>query len=237
MPAAAEHYLARRATAVLGVSPDLVRRAAARGGRARLVPVGAAPLPPPGRSARRVRAELAVGDRALLVCVARLAAQKGLDVLVDAACLLAGHPRRPAVVIAGDGPLRTPLAARIAGNNAPVRLLGHRRDVADLLAAADLAVLPSRWEGSPLAAHEALQAGRPLVATAVGGVPALTGPDAAVLVPPGDAGALAQAIAGLLDDRAAAQALARRALARARQWPGAADAAVRVLAVYAELLG
>ena len=112
-----------------------------------------------------------------------------------------------------------------------------RSDVADLLTAADLAVLPSHWEGSPLAAHEALQAGCPLVATAVGGVPALVGPDAAVLVPPGEPGALAGAIAGLLDDPAAAHALAQRGKARARRWPDAAGAAAHVLGIYAELLG
>ena len=235
--AAAERYLAPRATVVLGVSPDRVHRAAAYGGRARLAVVGAARLPAPGRTAAQVRVDLGVGERALLVCVARLAPQKGLEVLVDAASLLARHPRRPAVVIAGEGPLRARLAARIAGSGAPVRLLGSRSDVADLLSAADVAVLPSRWEGSPLAAHEALQAGCPLVATDVGGVPALTGHDAAVLVPPGEPRALARAIAGLLDDPAAGHALAQRGLARARHWPDAAGTAAQVLDVYAELLG
>ena len=235
--AAAEHYLARRATVTLCVSPDRVRRAAACGGRPRLIPVGAARLPATRRSRRQVRADLGVGDRALLVCVARLAPQKGLDVLIEAASLLARHPRRPLVVIAGEGPLQARLASRIADSAAPVRLLGPRSDVADLLAAADLAVLPSHWEGSPLAAHEALQAGCPLVATAVGGVPALTGADAALLVPPGDPRALARALAGLLDDEEAAQALARRGLCRARDWPDAARSAASVLDVYAQLLG
>ena len=237
MQAAIERYLVPRATVVLGVSPDRVHRAEACGGRARLAAVGAAQLPAPGRPAARVRADLGVGERALLVCVARLAPQKGLEVLVDAASLIEPHPRRPAVMIAGEGPMRARLTARIAGSGAPVRLLGTRSDVADLLSAADLAVLPSHWEGSPLAAHEALQAGCPLVATDVGGVSAVTGPDAAVLVRPGEPSALAGAIVGLLDDPAAAQALAQRGLARARHWPDAGGTAARVLDVYAELLG
>ena len=119
-----------------------------------------------------------------------------------------------------------------------MRLLGIRSDVADLLAAADLAVLPSHWEGSPLAAHEALQAGCPLVATDVGGVSALTGPDAAVLVPPGEperAGPGDQPGCSTTPRRRSA--LAQRGLARARQWPDAAGTAAQVLDVYAELLG
>ena len=89
------------------------------------------------------------------------------------------------MVIAGSGPAYLPLAARISAARAPVTLLGHRTDVADLLAGADLAVVTSDWEARQLFAQEALRAGVPLVATAVGGLPELVG-DAAVLVPPGD---------------------------------------------------
>jgi len=67
---------------------------------------------------------LDVFESELQLCVARLAPQKGLDVLIEAASLLARHPRRPLVVIAGEGPLQARLASRIADSAAPVRLLG-----------------------------------------------------------------------------------------------------------------
>ena len=177
-----------------------------------------------------MRGELGLGpgDR-LVLAVARLAPQKGLDVLQRVrprSCRPTSWSRWRA-----RGPNGTALGP-------PLRLLGARDDVADLLAAADVVVLPSRWEGSPLAAHEALLAGRPLVATAVGGVPALVGdavPPPAVLVPAEDAAALADALRQLLDDPAERTALAERAVVRAAEWPDAQRTVQAVLAVYQEL--
>ena len=97
-------------------------------------------------------------------------------------------------MVAGDGPLEAELTRRIDTERLPVRLLGRRTDVADLLAAADVAVLPSVWEARSLTAQEALRSGTPLVATRVGGVPELVG-EAAELVPPGDPVALAERVA------------------------------------------
>lgn len=231
----AERLVAHRAAASLCVSPDLVERVFRLGGAARLAPVGAAPLVPSDRCAAELRSELDADGRALIVCIGRLHRQKGLDVLIAAAAQLAGHPCRPLVVIAGEGPEQGTLEARISETAAPVRLLGARSDVADLLAVADLAVLPSRWEGSPLAAHEVLAAGVPLIATRVGGVPLLAG-DGARLVPPDDVTALAAVMRELLDDPAAAAGLAARGLARAAAWPDAEATGQAVLAVYAELL-
>jgi glycosyltransferase involved in cell wall biosynthesis len=139
------------------------------------------------------------------------------------------------IVVAGEGPEQAALETRIQARAAPVHLLGARSDVADLLAAADLAVLPSRWEGSPLAAHEALAAGVPLIATAVGGVPLLVG-NGARLVPPNDPAALAAALRELLDNPALAVEIAERGLRRAAAWPDAKATARSVLAVYTELL-
>lgn len=222
--------VARRATLSLCVSPDLVERVRSLGGTARLGPVGATRRVPSGRSTAEVRASLPLrdGDR-LVLAVARLAAQKGLDVLQEAARRL---PPDVVIAVAGNGPDRDRLGA-------PLRLLGARDDVADLMAAADVVVLPSRWEGSPLAAHEALLAGRPLVATAVGGVPALVGdddPPPAVLVPAEDPGALAEALSRLLADPAEREALSRRALVRAAEWPDADRTVRSLLEVYRELL-
>ena len=91
------------------------------------------------------------------------------------------------LALAGAGPLDQRLRAEADARGLRMRFLGQRGDVPALLAAADVVVVPSRWEGQPLIVQEALRAGRPLVASRTGGIPGLTGEDAAVLVPPGDA--------------------------------------------------
>jgi glycosyltransferase involved in cell wall biosynthesis len=233
-----ERVVARGAAEVLVVSPDLEERMRALG--ARSVGLALVPAPPASQAedpgaAKRIRAELAVGDRPLIVTVARLAAQKGLPTLLDAA---AGWTRRdpaPLVVIAGDGPLEVELRDRITAEHLPVRLLGRRPDVAALLAAADVAVVPSVWEGQPLIVQEALRAGRPLVATRVGGVPGMVG-DAALLVPPGDAAELQGAVRRVLDDPALAARLASAAAERASRLPSGDDAVDQLLSVYTRVI-
>lgn len=243
-----ERRVARRATVTLCVSADLAERVRALGGTdVRVAPVGARrPASPPGATGAggvagdatvaAVRAELGATDRPLVVAVGRLAPQKGYDLLLDAAAVWEVRMPRPRTVIAGEGPLRADLADRIEELGLDVELVGRRDDVPALFAAADVVVLPSRWEGSPLTAHEALFSGTPLVATAVGGVPDLVG-DAAVLTPPGEARAFAEAVLRLLDDPAAAAALGAAGLRRAREWPDEEESARRVLAVYDELAG
>jgi glycosyltransferase involved in cell wall biosynthesis len=201
--------------------------------------VSAPALPAPTRDRAAVRAELGlVGERRLVVAVGRLHSQKGYDTLLDAVARWTadGPPEPPLVAIAGDGPLQEELGARIAAEQLPVVLLGRRDDVADLLAAADLCVLPSRWEARSLTAQEALRSGTPLVATRTGGLPELLG-DAAELVPVGDADALARAVAAVLSDPARAAALVASGRRRAAEWPDEAATASRLVAVYRELLG
>lgn len=235
-----ERIAARGATVSLGASQDLVERIIALGGRdARLAPV-AAPRREPKRAPAQIRAELGVAPgELLLVTIARLHPQKGLDVLIAALAARARDPHAggPAVraVIAGSGPLEQDLAGRIADTAAPVRLLGRRDDVADLLAAADVVVLPSRWEARSLVAQEALLAGRALVATDVGGLPELLG-DGALLVPPGDAQALREAIDLLVSDPAERSALARRGRAQAGDWPSEDDTVSQLDRTYRELM-
>jgi len=117
-----------------------------------------------------------------------------------------------------------------------VLLLGRRSDVADLLGGADLCVLPSRWEGSPFTAQEALRAGTPLVSTRAGGIPELVGAGAE-LVPVGAPGALADAVVRVLGDPALAAELAAAGRAQAAGWPDEEAAGRQIVAVYRELLG
>jgi glycosyltransferase involved in cell wall biosynthesis len=221
---AGERVVARSADVTLGASGDLVARAVALGGRdVRSGPVAAPRLRPMTRTAEEVRAELGVGeDRPLVLSVGRLHPQKGYGVLVSAAARWRGLTPAPAVAIAGTGPAYRELAAQISEARAPVTLLGHRTDVAELLGAADLAVVSSVWEARQLFAQEALQAGVPLVATDVGGIPDLVG-DAAVLVPAGDVDALDGAVRALLADPARRAELARSGRERAALWPTEAD--------------
>jgi glycosyltransferase involved in cell wall biosynthesis len=238
---AVEGMTIRGADLVLAVSGDLADNARRLGARdVRVIPAMAPPRPPATRSRAEVREELGVDDgRPLLVAVGRLHPQKGYDVLLDA---VAGWERdgrlspAPLLAIAGDGPLEAELAERIRAERLPVLLLGRRSDVADLLVAADACVLPSRWEGSPFTAQEALRAGTPLVSTRAGGIPELVGAGAD-LVPVGDAGALADAVVRVLSDPAHAAALAEAGRRQAAGWPDEEAAGRRLVAVYRELLG
>ncbi|MGY1742763.1 MULTISPECIES: glycosyltransferase family 4 protein [unclassified Blastococcus] len=232
---AAERATVRGADLVLAASDDLADNARRLGAPdVRTAPVSAPALPPATRGAAELRAELGVPDgRPLVVAVGRLHPQKGYDVLLDAAREWSDGPL---VVIAGDGPLHGELQARITAERLPVVLLGRRDDVADLLAAADLCVLPSRWEARSLTAQEALRSGTPLVATRTGGLPGLLG-DAAELVPVGDAPALAAAVTRVLGDPARARDLAEAGRRQAAGWPDEAATARTLVAVYRELLG
>lgn len=129
--------------------------------------------------------------------VSRLAAEKGVDVAIDA-CRTADM----SLVVAGEGPERASLQARAGASR--VRFVGNVDDaeLAELRAGAAIAVVPSRSaETFGLAAAEAMAAGLPVVASRVGALPELV--DEQGLVPAGDAGALAQAIGRLAGDRAA----------------------------------
>jgi glycosyltransferase involved in cell wall biosynthesis len=236
---AVERATVRGADLVLAASGDLADNARRQGARdVRMAPVSAPALPAAQRSRAQVRAELGVADgRPLVVAVGRLHPQKGYDVLLDAVARRApDRAQPPLVAVAGDGPLHDELAGRIRAEDLPVVLLGRRTDVADLLGAADLCVLPSRWEARSLTAQEALRSGTPLVATRTGGLPELLG-NAAELVPVGDAAALADAIARVLDDDALAARLAAAGRQQAATWPDEDATAARLVAVYRELLG
>jgi glycosyltransferase involved in cell wall biosynthesis len=232
-----ERLCARRADLVLCASADLLARLQAHGAAdAEQFDVpAAAGAPPTAADIAAVRRELSAGGRPIVLAAGRLAPQKGLDVLIDAAARWQDRDPRPVAVIAGDGPLAAALRAQAAGlADGDVRLLGARSDVPALLGAADVVVVPSRWEARALIVQEAMRAGRPVVATRVGGIPDLTGAGA-LLVPPGDAAALAAAVTTVLDQPALAARLGRAASARATTFPSAADALAKTLAQYARL--
>jgi glycosyltransferase involved in cell wall biosynthesis len=115
----------------------------------------------------------------------------------------ASVPAPHTLAFVGDGPLRQPVEALVAelGLTGRVTLMGARRDVPDILARAGIFVLATLWEGLPLAVIEAMMSGVPVVASNVGGVAeAVQHGATGLLVPPGDAGALSDALRALLDD-------------------------------------
>jgi glycosyltransferase involved in cell wall biosynthesis len=180
----------RRPEGYVALSEAIAARLRAAGARrVAVIPGAIEPVPavPPAADGPTV---LAVGARV---------AHKGHDVLAAAAQLLPGVD----IGVAGEGPLRPP----------GLRLLGQREDIPALLAAARVFVMPSRSEGQGLAALEALSAGVPVVASAVGGLVEVVG-EHGILVDPGDPAALARGIARALGgdhpDLAAGRAWAAR---------------------------
>ncbi|MEU0970103.1 glycosyltransferase family 4 protein [Streptomyces sp. NPDC005917] len=236
-----ERRVVRAAAVVLGTTSDLVDRARRTGARdARLAAVALPGLRRPveqegaERLRPKVRAELGAMGRPLLIAVGSLDRHRGYDVLLDAARAWCRLDPVPLLVIAGEGPLRTVLQRRIEDEDLPARLAGRRDDVAELLAAADLALLPSSWESRSVLAQEALHARVPLVATAVGGIPDLVG-DAAELVPYGDATALADTVVRLLRDPERCEELREKGARQAASWPTEDETVTQVLSVYDEL--
>lgn len=225
-----ERLQARHADLLTGASDDLVERARSLGARdAEPAPV-AAPAPT-WRGAHdaergRVAAELGLDPTARwALTVSRIAPQKNLDVLVDAAAVLRAEPLEWVVVGDGDPGLAAALRDRVARTGVPVHLVGARDDVPRLMALADLFVLPSAWEARALVVQEAMAAGTPVVATDVGGLPGLLG-GTGLLVPPGDPVALADAVRRVLADPELA---ARMAADARRRYAGLPDEeAVRV---------
>jgi glycosyltransferase involved in cell wall biosynthesis len=167
----------------------------------------------------------------VVLCLARLEEQKGLVDLITAATELPDVE----VLIAGNGSLRPVLEAEIEQRalSGRVRLLGYRSDRADLLAECDLLVLSSLNEGLPLSVLEAMAAGLPVVATAVGGVPeAVVHGSTGLLVAPRDPAALAAAIRLILNSPDLATRLGNAGRSRVAERFSCAAMTRGVLAVY-----
>ncbi|CAL9459423.1 glycosyltransferase [Streptomyces sp. enrichment culture] len=171
----------------------------------------------------------------LVVCVGRLCRQKGQDVLLAAWESVLARVPGARLVLVGDGPDRARLAARAP---ASVLFTGAVADAAAWYRAADLVVLPSRWEGMALAPLEAMACGRPVVVTDVDGAreglpPALV---PHCLVPAEDPAALAEATAALLLDAPLRASLGRRARAHVRSAHDVRHTAAAITTLYADLL-
>jgi glycosyltransferase involved in cell wall biosynthesis len=216
----------------------------ARGiGRARqftTVPSGVPVARLRGLAPRRdeARAGLGLSPSAFVIAaLGRLVPIKGFDLLVAALpAVVAALPATHALII-GDGPLRGALEERAAalGMTSHLTITGIRSDVAAVLAAADVFVAPSRNEGMGRALVEAMALGLPVVAAAVGGIPAVVvDGECGRLIPPEDPSALARALIDLGLDPGSRRRLGDAAGRRAEQF-STEQAACRLLAVYAEL--
>lgn len=190
---------------------DLLASGIARPGNVCEVSVGV-DLGPFGRAARgKLRQELGIApDVPLVGIVARLVPIKGVDLFLKAAQGVAAARPDARFVVAGDGELREVLEAQAdtLGLRPRVTFLGWRADVASIYADLDVVSVTSWNEGVPIALIEAMATSRPVVATAVGGIPdVIVAGENGLLFPPGDADGIARAVVSLLSDPARAQAL------------------------------
>jgi glycosyltransferase involved in cell wall biosynthesis len=155
----------------------------------------------------------------VFVHVGRFAAVKNHEMLVAAFAQLVGQQPLPTELwLVGDGELREAVQhqVRALGIESRVRFLGVRSDIPDLLRAADVFVFPSRWEGNPLSVMEAMAAGLPVVATAVGGVPELVEDGASgILVPNEDLHGLVAAMQRMAQNPDLREQMGRAARCRA----------------------
>ena len=178
-------------------------------------------VPPPPGDPAPVRRELGLAEgEILIVSVGNLYPVKGHIVLLQALVELAARPGLPPwrMALAGRGRLTESLKQFAAehGLGSRVHFLGHRADVLDILAAADVWVMPSLSEGLPLALLEAMFAGKAIVASAVGGIPeVIVSERDGLLVPPRDPSALAAALGRLIGSPDLRAALGRAARERA----------------------
>jgi glycosyltransferase involved in cell wall biosynthesis len=172
-----------------------------------------------------------------LVFVGELRHLKGIDVLFDAMAILAGAGRPVSATIVGAGPDGGAFTAQAATLKLSAVRFAGAMPARRAFARGRILVVPSRFESLPYVVLEAAAAGLPLLATAVGGIPEILGPQAARLVPAGDAAMLASAIVAALDDPAAEQDAARALQARVRSHFSADAMTDQVVGAYREAMG
>jgi glycosyltransferase involved in cell wall biosynthesis len=240
---AAAGWVSRRADAVVANSAAARRDAIEREGvdptRVALIPNAVIPVDPDPADRSRRRREWGFADDDIVVgCVANYKTGKGLETIVEAAGRLRMRVRNLRFVLVGEGPLRGPLLTKIgqADLGSIVVLNGALSDARRVYAAFDIAVQASDSEGLPNAVLEAAAAGRPIVATDVGGTSEIIGSPDAFLFRPGDADALTAALERLADDPGLRRSMGERARVSASRF--SADALVaKTAALYLRLLG
>src|SRR5215471_400755 len=167
-----------------------------------LVYNGVEPLcTPASESVAKLRRELMLHDESICLMIARLHEEKGFKVLFDAIPIVVSHVPNMVVLVAGEGPHRATLAAgaRRRGLDHMVRFLGQRNDIPELISLASVVVLPSLAESFGFVLLEAMSLGKPVVASTAGGIPEVVSHgETGLLVPPGDALSLADAISRVL---------------------------------------
>ena len=246
----AQRWVARHADLMTGVSRDLVEESLAFGAhRAELADVPSPRVPellaqPPADESSRARNRASLlasigpdhPDFALplVVTISRIAPQKDLPVLVEAASVMR-HACTWVVLGDGDPELLAQLKLQVGALGSPVHFVGARSDAGRWLSAAEVFVLPSQWEGQPLVVQEAMAAGTPVVATDVGGMHDMVS-GTGLLVIPGDPVAIAEATDRVLGDPGLRADLAARGRQVAEGLPSGHDTASKWLALYAETL-
>lgn len=223
-----ERVLGRLSDALVAVSEatadDLARLGVSPRAKITVIPLGMDFLPGAGLSAasgESFRRELGVGaDQLLAVSIGRLVPIKRIDVMLEGVALAIRHGFAGHVAVVGDGEDRAKLEALAAdlGLTGRVTFTGFRTDLESILSAADLTLLTSDNEGTPVSLIEAAAAGVPALATAVGGVPEVVGDGAGLLIPPGDPGALAEALLALGADRGRLATMGAHARAEVGRW-------------------
>lgn len=186
------------------------------------------------RSAMR-RALGFAGEEILYTVVGTLKEQKGHRYLIEAVAPLIARTPRLHILIVGDGELRGSLEAQVgaAGIESNIHFLGNRSDVPAILAACDVFVLPSLWEGLPMALIEAMASGLPVIATHVSGSQQVVEQGrSGILVPPGEVAPLRHAIEDLLGDPERARLLGKTAQRRIEEAYSARRQAEEHLVLY-----
>jgi len=227
-----ERALARKAVRVIAITEALRRFCVDRVGlpaaKVEVVHYGLDELPRPWGENREVT--LPDGARVLL-CVGRLAEQKGVDVAIEALRRIREREPAAVLVVLGEGPER-PRLETLAGDG--VYLPGRVGDVAAWYRRAELLVHPVRWEGFGLALLEAMLAGKPVVATRISSAPEIVADgETGLLVAPDGPAAFAEAALALLADPTRAAALGAAGLTRARNEFSVARMADRTASIYA----
>lgn len=188
---------------------------------------------------RAVRAEFGIkADAPLIGIIGRLSEQKDHATFLQAAARIRAELPKARFLIVGDGVLRESLIeqARSLGLGEAAIFAGLRSDIPAVMAALDVLVFSSRWEGLPVTLLEGMAAGKPVVSTAVGGVAGVVGEsESALLVPPGMASLLADAVMRVLRDPELAQKLSDAARRRVREKYSLDSMLDRTLALYEEL--